>query len=195
MIGNGFIGMLSEKGIMYSLDYSDNITLLYSKFEIYSIAISNNQLFSLCKDKNDSNSLYLCRWEPSPEKQSNDSSETWTTHIYSVKEEFCKDNDLYFYSYKNTDFLLILQCKILIIKDNAKITRNENVLGRSMMICKAIDKSVDITSTKFSESWSAINELEGMNNTNVLTYMNMYDDSYNTSYKRIKNVEGIKVIL
>lgn len=110
MIGNGFIGILSEKGNMYSLDYSDNITLLYSKYQVYSIAISNNQLFSFCKDKNNPNSLYFCRWEPSAEKQSNDVAETWTTHLYSVQEDFSKENDIFLNSNKNNDFLIIVQC-------------------------------------------------------------------------------------
>lgn len=49
-IGNGFIGLLSEKGLVYTVDHSDNITLLYTKYCIYSIGVSNNQLFGLCKN-------------------------------------------------------------------------------------------------------------------------------------------------
>lgn len=52
-IGNGFIGLLSDKGLVYTLDQSDNITILYSKFVVHSISVSNNQLYGLCRDNKD----------------------------------------------------------------------------------------------------------------------------------------------
>ena len=51
-IGNGFIALLSEKGLVYSIDISDNITLLYSKYFVYSLSISNNQIFGFEYTKN-----------------------------------------------------------------------------------------------------------------------------------------------
>ncbi len=57
VIGNGFIGLLSEKGLVYSIDHSDNITLLYTKYCVYSIGVSNNQLFGLCKNNNNDNAF------------------------------------------------------------------------------------------------------------------------------------------
>ena len=62
-----------------------------------------------------------------------------------------------------------------------------------MIVRNAIDKSVDITSTKLSVEMSA-QGFEGINNANILTYLNSFDDSYNTKFKRIKNVEGLNVI-
>ena len=111
MIGNGFIGLLSEKSMLYTLDYSDNITLLYSKLDIRSIAISNNQLFAFCKDnKNDNkeNTSYLCRWEPKSEKQSDEGPDVWTTFVYKLKEDF-NNESFEFVSNKNREILLILQ--------------------------------------------------------------------------------------
>lgn len=72
-IGNGFIGLLSEKGLVYSIDHSDNITLLYTKYCVYSISVSNNQLFGLCKNNNTSALNITTFNPPSIKNQGNNS--------------------------------------------------------------------------------------------------------------------------
>jgi len=72
-IGNGFIGLLSEKGLVYSIDHSDNITLLYTKYCVYSISVSNNQLFGLCKNSN-GNMLNITGINPSSNKNNGNNS-------------------------------------------------------------------------------------------------------------------------
>ena len=110
-IGNGFIGILSEKGSLYTIDYSDNMTLLYSKFKIYSIAIANDKLFSLSREKKINDSLiYFCRWETTSQNQSR--HELWKSHLYSINHEFYKDNNVFFNSTNNSEFLLMYLCKI-----------------------------------------------------------------------------------
>jgi hypothetical protein len=56
-VGNGLLGLLSEKGTVFTIDENDNINSLYSKYSVYSIGISNNQLFGFCKIVNNYNNI------------------------------------------------------------------------------------------------------------------------------------------
>jgi hypothetical protein len=49
--------------------------------------------------------------------------------------------------------------------------------------------------SKFYESWdkSGFLGLDTFNNMNILIFISSFDDSYNIKYKRIKNVEGLRV--
>jgi hypothetical protein len=50
IIGNGFIGLLSIRGAVFTLEYSDKLTMLYSKFFVYNISVAHNEIYGLCKD-------------------------------------------------------------------------------------------------------------------------------------------------
>lgn len=72
----------------------------------------------------------------------------------------------------------------------------ESSLGKSQSTRKQLDKSVDISSImKLSESWDIATSKSdsSLNNVNVMTLFETFDDSYNIRYKRIKNLEGVKV--
>ena len=116
-IGNGFLGLLSEKGLVYTIDHSDNITLLYTKYFVYSICVSNNQLFGLCKNTNsiqinfpnysrlesynnaieeDDNeniklNYFICRWIPH-QSEKDKISDAWNTQLFKINEEIDVEN-------------------------------------------------------------------------------------------------------
>ena len=50
IIGNGFIGLLSNTGTLFTLEYNDKLTMLYSKYYLYNIVVAKNEIFGLAKD-------------------------------------------------------------------------------------------------------------------------------------------------
>ena len=50
IIGNGFIGLLGNTGTLFTLEYNDKLTMLYSKYYLYNIVVAKNAIFGLAKD-------------------------------------------------------------------------------------------------------------------------------------------------
>ena len=50
VIGNGFIGLLGNTGTLFTLEYNDKLTMLYSKYYLYNIVVAKNEIFGLAKD-------------------------------------------------------------------------------------------------------------------------------------------------
>ena len=62
VIGNGFIGLLSKTGTLFTLEYNDKLTMLYSKYYLYNIVVAKNEIFGLAKDSvktNESNNNFF----------------------------------------------------------------------------------------------------------------------------------------
>jgi hypothetical protein len=124
-IGNGFIGLLSDKGLVYTLDQSDNITILYSKFVVYSISVSNNQLYGLCRDnkvKNNSNSNCVNSFgNVSPINKYN-------LNVKDLKEENsnCNNNSRSYYD----------NSPIVVLKNDSNL--NINTLSTEYYLCRWI---------------------------------------------------------
>ena len=55
VIGNGFVGLLSNSGNVYILEFNDKLTKLYSKYFCYNIIVSNNELYGLAKNNSNNN--------------------------------------------------------------------------------------------------------------------------------------------
>ena len=50
IIGNGFISLLAHTGTLFTLEYNDKLTMLYSKYYLYNIVVAKNEIFGLAKD-------------------------------------------------------------------------------------------------------------------------------------------------
>ena len=50
VIGNGFIALLGNTGTLFTLEYNDKLTMLYSKYYLYNIVVAKNEIFGLAKD-------------------------------------------------------------------------------------------------------------------------------------------------
>jgi len=133
IIGNGFIGLLGNTGTLFTLEYNDKLTMLYSKYYLYNIVVSKNEIFGLAKDNvkisentnNISNNsinnnlnneekiktnYYLCKWTSKSSSENEVCSDVWMTTIWKFKDEFtttienCKLLD----SNENRNILLFL---------------------------------------------------------------------------------------
>ena len=117
IIGNGFIGLLGNTGTLFTLEYNDKLTMLYSKYYLYNIVVAKNEIFGLAKDSvktTESNNLsnnnimnnnssinnnlnndekiktnyYLCRWTSKSSSENEVCSDVWMTTIWKFKDEF-----------------------------------------------------------------------------------------------------------
>ena len=118
VIGNGFIGLLGTTGTLFTLEYNDKLTMLYSKYYLYNIVVAKNEIFGLAKDSvkisenpnNLSNNIininnssmnnglnndekiktnyYLCKWTSKSSSENEVCSDIWNTTIWKFKEEF-----------------------------------------------------------------------------------------------------------
>lgn len=205
--GNGFIGLLSEKGLVYTIDYSDNITLLYSKYFVYSIAVSSNQLFGLCRENisikdeqsnsNDNNQgvYFLTRWIASF-SENDIKSDSWVTHVYRINN-FTTIEKTRLLDSKNKEILLFFQ--------------NEKSMNSSMHSLKEPSNNripfeviKESPITRYEEELSQIKDIKlnndswdashSSNSAETFVHIAKYDDSYNLKYKRKKNYYGMRVV-
>ena len=118
IIGNGFISLLSNTGTLFTLEYNDKLTMLYSKYYLYNIVVAKNEIFGLAKDSikisesqnnisnnnlinnssinnnnvNDEEKIktnyYLCRWSSKSSSENEVCSDVWNTTIWKFKDEF-----------------------------------------------------------------------------------------------------------
>ena len=223
-IGNGFLGLLSEKGLVYTIDHSDNINLLYTKYCVYSISVSNNQLFGVCKNsqniefpkdntknlnrsedvilENIDISYFLCRWVA----QYNNNeiiSDSWVTKLYRNNDDIDLENMVLMNS-NNKEILFIMQ-----FVDNVKNNfNNENEINNINKNNISHNNTIDYKAKSFFREATIINEnrIENFNisgfvkknsidNYSPLILVGYFDDSYNLKYKRVKNNnQGLRVI-
>ena len=118
VIGNGFIGLLGTTGTLFTLEYNDKLTMLYSKYYLYNIVVAKNEIFGIAKDSmkisenpnNLSNNIininnssmnnglnndekiktnyYLCKWSSKCSSENEVCSDIWNTTIWKFKDEF-----------------------------------------------------------------------------------------------------------
>ena len=158
VIGNGFVGLLTDTGIVYVLEFNDKLTKLYSKYFIYNINIANNEIFGLAKNNiniNNKNNLteksekinyYMCKWKSKFESENSISSNAWITSIWKISKYF---NSNFKFLYNNNNY-----------KNNLLLFLNKNIM----------EKKEDIQNLKH------IFELESE-----------YNDSLNIKFKRDKS--------
>ena len=216
VIGNGFIGLLGTTGTLFTLEYNDKLTMLYSKYYLYNIVVAKNEIFGLAKDnvkiqENNNNSnlnknnnllnstgdekiktnYYLCRWSSKSSSENEVCSDIWITTVWKFKDEFTNiiENGKLLDTNDKRNILLLLD-------SDEKYSSNLNV-----SVLNPNKKFLDLSTTN--------NELSmldmSMNNNSTITenimnfnlnkkkipekildYEADFDDSYNLKYKRTK---------
>ena len=210
IIGNGFIGLLSKRGLIFTLEYSDKLTMLYSKYFIYSIAVSHNEIYGLCKDGYGNKTVnvashihkvsnanmigknyYLCKWTSKfPEKEV--FSEIWTTTIYKITEEFQNIQNISLLSSNQNRSLVLLiekEDRPNNLNNSFFTPLNQKLLDSSTNNDLSMDNSMNITYNEFPNIKRSFPE-------NFLVYDSEYGDSFNKKFKRTKsrtnaNISGI----
>jgi len=216
VIGNGFIGLLGTTGTLFTLEYNDKLTMLYSKYYLYNIVVAKNEIFGLAKDnvkiqENNNNSnlnknnnllnstgdekiktnYYLCRWSSKSSSENEVCSDIWITTVWKFKDGFTNiiENGKLLDTNDKRNILLLLD-------SDEKYSSNLNV-----SVLNPNKKFLDLSTTN--------NELSmldmSMNNNSTITenimnfnlnkkkipekildYEADFDDSYNLKYKRTK---------
>ena len=214
VIGNGFIGLLGNTGTLFTLEYNDKLTMLYSKYYLYNIIVAKNEIFGLAKDNvkitenknnlNDNNNniinsineekiktnYYLCRWNSKSSSENEVCSDIWTTTIWKFKDEFASTID---------------KCKLLDSNDNKNILlfldmdeKYNNNLNTSVL--NPNKKLLDISTnndlslldssanniTSVMENIMLFNSNKKKYPEKILDYEAEFDDSFNLKYKRTK---------
>ena len=213
VIGNGFIGLLSKTGTLFTLEYNDKLTMLYSKYYLYNIVVAKNEIFGLAKDsmkitenKNNINSnqnnlinsvneekiktnYYLCRWSSKSSSENEVCSDIWITTIWKFKDEFTNviENGKLLDTNDNRNILLLLD-------SDEKYSNNLNtsVLNPNK---KFLDLSsnnefsmldVSVNNTTIADNIMMFNMNKKKLPNKILEYEAEFDDSYNLKYKRTK---------
>ena len=84
VVGNGFVGLLSNNGDLYVLEYKDKLTKLYSKYFCYNIANYNNTIYGLAKNDNNENDYYLCQWLVNYKNENLLSGDNWESSFWKI---------------------------------------------------------------------------------------------------------------
>ena len=213
VIGNGFIGLLSKTGTLFTLEYNDKLTMLYSKYYLYNIVVAKNEIFGLAKDSmkitenknninNNQNNLinsvneekiktnyYLCRWSSKSSSENEVCSDIWITTIWKFKDEFTNviENGKLLDTNDNRNILLLLD-------SDEKYSNNLNtsVLNPNK---KFLDLSsnnefsmldVSVNNTTIADNIMMFNMNKKKLPNKILEYEAEFDDSYNLKYKRTK---------
>ena len=117
IIGNGFIALLTYNGVIFTLEYNDKLTKLYSKYFLFNISVGNNKIYGLAKEPKNNNistntinnnnkyNYYLIRWVSSYSSENDLYSDSWHTTIWKFID----------------DYNIMDNCKLLDININEKI--------------------------------------------------------------------------
>ena len=158
VIGNGFITLLTYDGIIFTLEYNDKLTKLFSKYYLYNISVTDDKIFGLAKDKRNINSnysYYLFRW----------------------KSSYQSENDLYSDSWKTTVWKFIDDYNVM---DNCKLL--DTNLDKNILFLKVLDSSVN--EDNMEDEINLKSNRKKIFSDNYLEFESEYDDSYNLKYKR-----------
>ena len=160
-IANGYLALLSTNGIVFTLDYSDNITLHYSNHPVKYISTSNDILYGFAysnvnkTDNKHSNICYLCKWSVEFKENKELNIDTWKTHIYQLRKML---------NYKNLKLIDSFNSEFLLLMYNSNSNYNNN--------SNKADKINDITI------------MFPYNNLPCCKLINTFDYTYNIIYKR-----------
>ena len=175
VIGNGFVGLLSDSGIVYVLEFNDKLTKLYSKYFCYNINIANNEIFGLAKNninidisknlsENTKLNYYMCKWKSKFESENSISSNAWTTSIWKISEDF---NTNYKFLYNNNNYK-----NNLLFFLNKNINEKKEDLKHIFELESEYNDSVNLKFKRVkSKNSTIINEMSinGMNKSRFLT--------------------------
>ena len=211
IIGNGFIGLLGNTGTLFTLEYNDKLTMLYSKYYLYNIVVAKNAIFGLAKDnvkilenKNNLNqnnlintsdekiktNYYLCKWSSKSSSENEVSSDIWITTIWKFKEEFSNiiGNSKLLDTNDNKSILLLLD-----MDEKYRTNLNTSVLNPNKKLLdlsanndlSQLDKSMN-NNTTIEENIMMFNLNKKKLPEKFLDYEAEFDDSFNLKYKRTK---------
>jgi len=215
-IGNGFLGLLSEKGIVYTIDQNENINSLYSKFCVNYISISNNKLFGLCidinqkinnngidktdgeigGDQNNNNSnqkdFFFCKWIP----KYIDNLDSWNTYLYRLNFKEKDYENISLLNTNNKDILLFMKNhnSKYFKKDSINMNYNLNDDKSKSNIKEGSNIYDNLNNTSEYYRKNSMSLFENLTNSeNLFNLLNIFDDTYNIKFKRIKNnYHGLK---
>ena len=158
VIGNGFIALLTYDGIIFTLEYNDKLTKLFSKYYLYNISVTDDKIFGLAKDQKNTNSkynYYLFRWKSNYHSENDLYSDSWRTTVWKFTD----------------DYNVMDNCKLL-----------DTNLDKNIIFLKILDSSMN---ENFMEDEINLNSnRKKIFNDNYLEFESEYDDSYNLKYKR-----------
>ena len=212
VIGNGFIGLLGNTGTLFTLEYNDKLTMLYSKYYLYNIVVVKNCIYGLAKDNvkivenknnlkennlmNSTNeekiksNYYLCRWSSKSSSENEVCSDIWTTTLWKFKDDFtnvienCKLLDTN--DKRNIILLLDSDEKYKNNLNTSVFNPNKKLLDLSSNNdLSQLDMSVN-NNTTFTENIMNFNLNKKKLPEKFLDYEDEFDDSYNLKYKRTK---------
>ena len=106
IIGNGFVGLLSDEGGLYVLEYNDKLTKLYCNFFIYNISVNYNEIYGLAK--NDKN-YYLCKWSGKSFDDFDLYNDKWMTTVWKFFDDFQIINGCQLLNTNNNRNILLLK--------------------------------------------------------------------------------------
>ena len=213
VIGNGFIGLLGNTGTLFTLEYNDKLTMLYSKYYLYNIVVVKNCIYGLAKDnvkivENKNNNLkennlinstneekiksnyYLCRWSSKSSSENEVCSDIWTTTLWKFKDNFTNviENCKLLDTNDKRNILLLLDSdeKYGNNLNTSVFNPNKKLLDLSANNDLApLDMSVN-NNTTFTENIMNFNLNKKKLPEKFLDYEDEFDDSYNLKYKRTK---------
>ena len=190
IIGNGFICLLTFNGVIFTLEYNDKLTKLYSKYYLFNISVENNKIYGLAKERNNNKyNYYLLRWVSSYSSENDLYSDSWNTTIWRFLDDFnimdkCKLLDI-----NSNEKLLFLKVSDLNEKDNLNNTilehnKGELDLSNNNEIPSHLDNTLCMNSNTNLKDEMNINTNHKIFNDKFLEFESEYDDSYNLKYKR-----------
>ena len=211
VIGNGFIGLLGTTGTLFTLEYNDKLTMLYSKYYLYNIVVVKNGIFGLAKDnvkimenKNNLNenillnsneekiktNYYLCKWSSKSSSENEVCSDIWTTTIWKFKDEFTNviENSKLLDTNDNRNILLLLDMdeKYATNLNTSVLNPNKKLLDLSNNNeLLQLDMSMN-NNTTIAENIMMFNLNKKKLPEKFLIYEAEFDDSFNLKYKRTK---------
>ena len=193
VIGNGFIVLLTTEGAIFTLEYNDKLTRLYSKYYLYNISVAKNNIFGLAKEQKNNNNkynYYLIKWTSSYLSEKDLYSDSWHTTIW----KFIDDYNIM----ENCELLDTNIGKDIVFLKVLNINENDNILNNTILedkkgdlelmkneIANQLDNSVNINANiNIGEDIYLNSNHNKIFKDKFLEYESEYDDSYNLKYKR-----------
>ena len=195
IIGNGFIALLTIEGNIFTLEYNDKLTKLFSKYYLYNISLAHNKIFGLAKEQKNSSkyNYYLLRWVSKYSSNNDLYSDSWYTTIWKFNDDYNIMKDCSLLETSIDKDILILK----IINKYEKLNNLNNTileqnkgdldLSNNNYINNSIDNSININSKIELGLDAEINVY--LNHGKIfkdgfLEFESEFDDSYNLKYKR-----------
>ena len=179
--GNGFVGLLCDSGNLYTLEYKDKFTKLYTKYFCYDIGIFNNIIFGFAKDENDDINYFLCQWSVNYINKNLLSGDSWNSIFWQIKDDTKKIQNYKLINigiaYENNNSIYIL--------DTNKI--NERGFHENKIIFEFDSEYDDSYNLRFkrakNKKLTTNTTLDAMDNNQKSISYNYLNKTYNNSIK------------